>query len=183
VSASASFTQFARRVREQIGQEHRYAHSVRVARAAEVLARRHGVDTRKARLAGMLHDLARLYSPERLLAESHARSFSVSARERERPVLLHARLGAALAREIFGVEDREVLAAIEKHTTGAPEMSPLDCVVYLADSLEPNRRFPERAELWNLALRDLAAATRETMRHSELHQSKKLLRKEPLSAS
>lgn len=131
----------------------------------------------------MLHDLARLYSPERLLAESQARRFAVSAREHERPVLLHARLGAALAREIFGVEDREVLSAIEKHTTGGADMSPLDCVVYLADSLEPNRRFPERAELWDLALSDLAGATRKAMRLSELHQAKKLLGKETLSPS
>lgn len=178
-----NFTQLARKVREQIGQEHRYAHSVRVARCAENLARRHGVDPRKARLAGMLHDLARLYSAERLLAESAARGMAISDREREHPVLLHARLGEALARELFGVEDREVLSAIAKHTTGADEMSSLDCVVYLADSLEPHRKFPERGLLWDLALRDLAAATRETMRLSALHQTKKLASKEALSAS
>jgi predicted HD superfamily hydrolase involved in NAD metabolism len=184
VILSTSFTQLARKVREQIGQEHRYAHSVRVARCAENLARRHGVDPRKARLAGMLHDLARLYSAQRLLAESQSRGFEISAREREHPVLLHARLGAALSRELFGMEDREVLSAIEKHTTGAVHMSPLDCVVYLADSLEPNRKFPERAELWKLALRNLESATRETMRLSELHQAKKLARTEvPQSAS
>ncbi len=38
-----TFTQLARRVREHLGQEHRYAHSVRVARYAELLAKRHGV--------------------------------------------------------------------------------------------------------------------------------------------
>jgi HD superfamily phosphohydrolase YqeK len=51
-----------------------------------------------------------------------------------------------------------VLSAIEKHTTAAGHMSPLDCVVYLADSLEPKRPFPERTELWDLALRDLDEA-------------------------
>jgi predicted HD superfamily hydrolase involved in NAD metabolism len=177
VIVSTSFTELARKVRERIGQEHRYAHSVRVARCAASLARRHGVDVRRARLAGMLHDLARLYSPERLLAESQARGLPISERAREHPVLLHAALGAALARELFGVEDRDVLSAIEKHTTGADDMSPLDCVVYLADSLEPNRKFPERGELWDLALRDLEGATRETMRRSALHQAKKLSRK------
>jgi predicted HD superfamily hydrolase involved in NAD metabolism len=146
---------------------------VRVARCAEVLARRHGVDPRKARLAGMLHDLARLYSPQRLLAECEARDFAIDAAERRHPVLLHARLGAALARELFGVEDSGVLSAIEKHTTGGATMSPLDCVVYLADSLEPNRSFPERSRLWDLALRDLAGATRETMRLTALHHARK----------
>jgi predicted HD superfamily hydrolase involved in NAD metabolism len=159
-----TFTQLSRKVRDHIDQPHRYEHSVRVARCAEELARRHGVDARKARVAGMLHDLARLYSPERLLAECEARGLPIGAMERERPMLLHARLGAAIAREAFGVEDRDVLSAIEKHTSGADEMSPLDCVVYLADSLEPNRSFAQRGELWDLALADLAGATREVMR-------------------
>ena len=38
-----------------------------------------------------------------------------------------------------------MLSAIEKHTTGAAEMSDLDCVVYLADTIEPGRRFLERS--------------------------------------
>jgi predicted HD superfamily hydrolase involved in NAD metabolism len=168
-----TFTELARKVREQIGQEHRYAHSVRVARCAELLAFRHGVDPRKARLAGMLHDLARLYSPERLLAETAARGFTIAPQERAHPTLLHARLGAALARERFGVDDPAVLSAIEKHTVGAEEMSPLDCVVYLADSLEPHRSFAERGELWELAQDDLQTATREMMRLSTIHHARK----------
>jgi predicted HD superfamily hydrolase involved in NAD metabolism len=178
-----TFTALARKVREQIGQEHRYAHSVRVARCADILAMRHGVSRRKARVAGMLHDLARLYSAERLIAESQARGFTISAAERDHPTLLHARLGAALARELFGVEDADVLSAIEKHTVGGGTMSPLDCVVYLADSLEPNRSFADRGELWQLALRDLQAATRETMRLSAEHHARKRSRLEVSASS
>lgn len=168
-----TFTELARKVREHIGQQHRYEHSVRVARCADLLAQVHGVDTSKARLAGLLHDLARLYSPERLLAECESRGFSIAAAEREHPTLLHARLGAALAREQFGVGDREVLSAIEKHTLGAEKMSDLDCVVYLADSLEPRRKFAQRAELWKHALRDLRGAAKETMRLTEIHHAQK----------
>ena len=71
--------------------------SLRPQRARRPLRRaarqRHGVDTRKARHAGLLHDLARLYTPERLIAECEARGFAIEAAEREHPVLLHARLG------------------------------------------------------------------------------------------
>lgn len=178
-----TFTELARTVREHIGQEHRYAHSVRVARCADLLAMRHGVSPSKARVAGMLHDLARLYPADRLIAESQARGFAISAEQREHPTLLHARLGAALARERFRVEDAEVLSAIEKHTLGADEMSPLDCVVYLADSLEPHRSFAERAELWELALRDLRAATNETMRLSAVHHARKRAHLEVLGSN
>ena len=168
-----SFAQLAREVETSIGQDHRYAHSVRVARAADLLAQRHGLDTRKARLAGLLHDLARLYSPQRLIAECEVRGLSIDGAERAHPTLLHAKLGAAIARERFGVDDGEVLSAIEKHTTGAGEMSPLDCVVYLADSLEPGRSFPERAGLWRLACEDLAAAMRGVLLSTVRHNARK----------
>jgi predicted HD superfamily hydrolase involved in NAD metabolism len=157
------FASLTRRVREHLGQDDRYEHSLRVARCADTLAQRHGLDARKARVAGLLHDLARLYAPGRLLAECEARGFTIEAFERRHPVLLHARLGAAIARERFGVDDSDVLSAIEKHTTAAGEMSPLDCVVYLADSLEPGRNFNERAALWELAQCDVSAAMRATL--------------------
>jgi predicted HD superfamily hydrolase involved in NAD metabolism len=133
----------------------RYAHSVRVARLAELLARAHGEDTRRARFAGMLHDLARLYSAERLLRECADRHMTIDDFERDHPVVLHARLGAELARERYGVTDDAILSAIRTHTLGAPAMTRLDAVVYLADSLEPARDFPEREPYLRVAYDDL----------------------------
>jgi predicted HD superfamily hydrolase involved in NAD metabolism len=112
----------------------------------------------------MLHDLARLYSADRLLRESAAYGIAVDEYAREHPVVLHAPLSAALARELFGIEDAQVLSAIAKHTLGAAEMSPLDCILYLADGLEPGRDFAERAQLAALAEQDLADAMRATIR-------------------
>lgn len=150
-------------MRAQLGQDLRYEHCVRVARCADLLAQRHGVDPAKARLAGMLHDLARLYSAARLIDECERRGLPIDAFERRNPIVLHARLGAALAREGYGVDDPGVLSAIEKHTTAAATMSALDCVLYLADALEPGRSFEGRAALWALALHDLDAAMREAI--------------------
>lgn len=153
-------------MRAFLDQDHRYAHVIRVARAADLLAQRHGADAERARTAGLLHDLARLHSASALLAECERRGIAVDAFARRHPVVLHAPLGAAYAREFFDIDDPQILSAIEKHTVGALEMSELDCIVYLADGLEPGRAFPEREALWNLALRDLRAATIETMRNS-----------------
>ena len=160
------FARTARAVREHLGQRHRYAHVVRVARFAELLARAHGVEPLRARIAGMLHDLARLYSAERLLCECAERGMAIDAFERAHPVVLHARLGAELAREAFGVDDEGVLSAIRKHTLADALMSPLDAVVYLADGLEPGRDFADRAELAALALRDLDGAMRAVLASS-----------------
>jgi predicted HD superfamily hydrolase involved in NAD metabolism len=167
------YVNLAAQVRAHIGQSHRYEHTVRVARCADVLAQRHGLDARKARLAGMLHDLARLYPAKRLLAECELRSMPVSAFERANPIVLHARLGASLAQEAFGVHDPDVLSAIEKHTTGDAGMTPLDCAVFLADALEPGRDYPEREALWTLSLGDLGAGTRGVLRSTVEHLQRK----------
>ncbi len=137
-----------------------------MARAADVLAQRHGADARKARTAGLLHDLARLFSAERLIEECERRGIPIDAFARAHPIVLHAPLGAALARERYGIGDPQILSAIAAHTVGAGGMSDLDCIVYLADGLEPGRSFDERAALWQLSLRALRAATRATIENS-----------------
>ena len=150
----------------ELAQPHRFAHVVRVARMADRLARAHGIDPLRARIAGMLHDLARLYPADRLLRECTERALPVDAFERANPIVLHARLGAELARERFGITDEAVLSAIRKHTLADAVMNPLDAVLYLADGLEPGRDFDDRAELAALAFRDLDAALRATLRSS-----------------
>jgi len=149
-----SFAQLVRRVERRVGT----TGPVRAQCARRTLCRPssrngHGADPRKARLAGLLHDLARLYSPERLVARM--RSPWSSDRNRRAPAsnALGTRSSVPRLRATdLGFAIRHVLSAIEKHTTAAREMSPLYCIVYLADSLEPNRSFPERADLWRLAL-------------------------------
>lgn len=150
-------------VRDAIGDDRRFAHSIRVARLAERLAVARGVEARRARLAGMLHDLARLWPAGRLLAECRARGVTIDAHARANPIVLHAPLGAELARERFGVDDEGVLEAIRRHTLASPAMSPLDAVLYLADALEPGRAFPERAALEALAFADPDAALRAVL--------------------
>jgi predicted HD superfamily hydrolase involved in NAD metabolism len=158
-----TYAQLRNGVRAHIGQEHRYTHVVRVARLAETLARVHGESTQRARLAGMLHDLARLYAPARLLEECERRALFIGAFERANPIVLHAPLGAELARELFGVTDPAVLSAIRKHTLADATMSRLDAIIYLADALEPGREFSERKQLQDLAMLDLDEAMRATL--------------------
>jgi predicted HD superfamily hydrolase involved in NAD metabolism len=158
IASGIDFARAARRVREHIDQDHRYAHILRVARTAEALAVAHRVDARRARVAGLLHDLARLYPGERLLRESAERGLAIGDFERASPIVLHAPLGAELARDWFGVEDEAILSAIRKHTLAAATMTPLDEILYLADGLEPGRDFAGRADILRLAFVDLSAA-------------------------
>lgn len=168
-------------MRAHLAQTQRYAHNVRVARLADRLAQAHAQDAGRARLAGMLHDLARLYSAERLVAECEARGMPIDAFERRNPIVLHARLGAELARESFGVEDPAILCAIQRHTLAAPGMSQLDAIVYLADSLEPGRPFAERARLEVLAFQDLDSAMLALLRSSIVYLRGRGLEAAPLT--
>lgn len=125
----------------------RYEHSLGVADTAAFLARRFGEDEARARTAGLLHDCAREFPNEAMRAEADARGVSYGAVEASMPLLLHAPLGALLAREKYGAEDEAVLRAIARHTVGGASMTALDKIVYFADMVEPTRAYPGVEEL------------------------------------
>ncbi|MDQ2817881.1 MAG: bis(5'-nucleosyl)-tetraphosphatase (symmetrical) YqeK [Candidatus Eremiobacteraeota bacterium] len=118
-----------------------------MARTAENLALKYGASTLKARLAGLLHDIARVWAPDELMRYAATRGLPVSQLERAAPVLLHARVAADIVKSDFGLQDAELLQAIERHTLAVTDMSDLDKIVYIADSLEPSRRFEGRGAL------------------------------------
>ena len=76
--------------------------------------------------------------------------------ERANPQLLHAKTGAAAAQSIFGESDA-VVSAIKYHTTGKPDMTALEKIIYLADMIEPNRTYPGVDAIRKAAARDLDA--------------------------
>lgn len=128
----------------------RYEHSLGVADTAAFLARRFGEDEVRARTAGLLHDCAREFPNEAMRAEADARGVSYGAVEASMPLLLHAPLGALLAREKYGADDEAVLRAIARHTVGGASMTALDKIVYFADMVEPTRAYPGVEELRRL---------------------------------
>ncbi|HZK24244.1 MAG TPA: bis(5'-nucleosyl)-tetraphosphatase (symmetrical) YqeK [Oscillospiraceae bacterium] len=127
-----------------------YAHCAGVAQTAADLAVLLGCDCQKARLAGWLHDCAREWPAEKLFAFAAHNHIAVDRYTQRAPVILHAPVGAVVAKK-WGITDREILAAIRKHTLGEPEMTTLEQLVYLADKIEPHRSYPGVE-----ALRDLA---------------------------
>jgi predicted HD superfamily hydrolase involved in NAD metabolism len=117
----------------------RIQHILGVEQMASDLARHHHLDVAKAEQAALMHDLAKYFKPQRLLEMARAEGLALDPVDEANPHLLHADIGAIVARDQFGVTDPEILAAIANHTLGRPEMDALSCVVFLADSLEPGR--------------------------------------------
>ena len=121
----------------------RFRHSLGVADTAVFLADRFGVDVEQARLAGLLHDCAREFPNDAMIAEAERRHIAYGPVERAMPLLLHAYLGAARVRECYDVEDDAICQAIYRHTVGGSQMTRLDKIVWFADMIEPNREYPE----------------------------------------
>lgn len=136
----------------------RFEHSLRVADEAARLAQRWGADPEKAKLAGVLHDVARELPPEEMHRLIDEQRIQVTEQELQVQPLLHAPVGAFLVQHEFGLDDAEVWAAIRYHTTGRPDMSLLEKVVYLADYIEPGRNFPGVDQARRLAEANLDAA-------------------------
>ena len=149
----------------------RYAHTLRVAETAERLAEIHGLASKKARLAGLLHDAAREVGKEELLRVAEEDDLAVGDFEHERPMLLHGPVAAELARRELGVKDGEILDAVRAHTTGEPEMGPLALTLFVADKVEPGREGPSVEDLRELACKDLrrsaCAALEASISHNE----------------
>lgn len=117
----------------------RYEHTLGVAYTCAALAMRYGEDIQKAQLAGLLHDCAKCMDNEKKLHICKKHNIEITSAEYNNPFLLHAKVGGYLARTKYEIEDEDILNAIVYHTTGRPEMSLLEKIVYVADYIEPGR--------------------------------------------
>ena len=119
----------------------RLKHTLGVAETAKELAKRHfpEIDTEKVEIAGLMHDFTKELPTEEQLALCEKYGITLSELERKNPKLLHAKTGAAIAREVYKL-DGEVESAVYWHTTGKAAMSGMEICLYLADYIEPNRK-------------------------------------------
>ena len=118
------------------------------------LAERYGGDVEKARVAALLHDCTKKLDMEEQLALCRHYGIELDELEQKALKLLHAKTGAAIARDVFGV-DEEIYHAIWWHTTGHANMTLLEKIIYLADYIEPSRDFPGVDKLRKVCYEDL----------------------------
>ncbi len=135
----------------------RIAHVRGCEQEAVSLANRWGADPDEAAEAAILHDCTKKEKLDGQLALCGKYGVIPDEIERHNAKLLHAKTAAALAKAEFGVS-ASVEAAICWHTTGRPEMSLLEKIIYMADYIEPTRDFPGLEELRRLAYEDLDRA-------------------------
>ncbi len=143
-----------------------FEHSLRSADYAVELARWFDLDEDKARVAGLVHDYAKGFSADALVATPRELGLEPDAVESSAPQLLHGPVGARLLPKRLRITDLEILRAVERHTLGAPGMTRFEKAIYLCDLLEPGRLWPELAPIRELAERDLDGAFQAAYAHT-----------------
>lgn len=135
--------------------QHRFCHSEGVMREAEILARIHGADPEKAKIAGLLHDMTKEFSKE-----EHFRLFDkykplLDDNLKTNKNLWHAVSASYDITESFGITDPEIASAIRYHTTGKEAMTLLEAILFVADLTELNRNYSDVDFYRALAREDL----------------------------
>ena len=96
----------------------RYVHSLGVAETALHLAEVYGIDRFDAAAAGLIHDWDKVLSDDELVTRALHYGIKIAG-------------SPSAATPLF--------QAVDRHTVGACDMTPLDMVVFVADAIEPNR--------------------------------------------
>lgn len=126
---------------EKLLDEQRFVHSLGTMDYAKMLAERFNEDIQKAMIAGLVHDCAKCLEKEELLNCAFKSGIVIDNIMINQPELLHGPAGSYLARELFDIYDTDILNAIAYHTTGRENMTKLEKIIYVADLIEPTRKF------------------------------------------
>lgn len=135
--------------------EKRYAHILGVADTAKKLAQINGVSEEKAEIAGLVHDIAKNLSKEKMQEIIKGNNLVLSEVEKNNSDLWHSIIGPIVAKEKLEIEDEEILSAMRWHTTGKKNMSTLEKILYIADMIEPGRNFEGVEEIREATFNDL----------------------------
>lgn len=145
--------------------EKRYIHTIGVMETAIQLAEHYGEDAKKAETVAILHDIAKYADidwMEQIVREQNLDQRLLGWGSE----LLHGPVGAYIAESEFGITDEDMLNAIRFHTTGRACMSQLEKILFVADMIEPNRKFDGVDRLRKKAQKDLDKAVSACIQHT-----------------
>lgn len=138
--------------------EHRYIHSVNVAKEAVRLAKKYGADPSKAQIAGILHDITKETSPQEQLKTITEDGIILDNVQKSSYKLWHAISGSSYVKLNLEINDQDILNAIRYHTSGRANMSLLEKVIFIADFTGAERDYDGVDIMREKANRDLEEA-------------------------
>ena len=144
----------------------RFNHTLGACETAIKMAKAFGADEEKVYIAALLHDCAKYMSFEEQIEYAKKLDMQISEEEFLCPAVIHAPLGAAIAKVEYGIDDEEILDAIKAHTVAKENMSEIDKIIYSADLIEPSRSFDGVEELREYSETDLDLTFMKCLRTS-----------------
>ena len=135
--------------------EKRYFHSLCVAAEAKKLAETYGGDCDKMYIAGLLHDITKNKTDTEQLQLCEKFGIMLTATEKEAPLIWHQITGAEYVKQELGIDDFDIISAIRYHTTGKPDMTLSEKIVFTADLISADRNYPDIKEIRAAADRSL----------------------------
>ena len=145
--------------------EHRYKHSIGVMKKAEELAKFYGLDTKKARLIGLAHDIAKQMTSSEIKEYLSKYDVKLDEIEKSNGELIHAKIGADICRRKYNF-DEQMVNAVKYHTTGNPNMDMMAKIIFMADKIEENRDYDDVEERRQLTLENIDMAIIETINYT-----------------
>ena len=122
--------------------EKRFYHSKCVMERCGEIALKFGIDVNTAKKVGIAHDVAKELTPDEKLEYCTKNNIEIDDIEKKNTTLLHAKIGADIAKKEFGFNNSMCLA-IKAHTTGFPEMDMLAKILFIADRTSKDRELDD----------------------------------------
>lgn len=120
----------------------RLKHVYGVRKQALHLGKKHNVNLEKLELASLLHDITKYETVEfhkEKIKQFYTNYYQVFNEFNDK--LLHAFSARVIAEQKYGINDEDVLKAIESHTIGNMNMSMIEKIIFISDYTEENRTY------------------------------------------
>ena len=139
----------------------RFEHCINVSRECVKLAKKYNVDPYKAEMAGILHDITKEEPFKKQMNTIKHFGMIMTEYEKKSPSLWHPISGAAFLKYKLMIKDNDIINAVRYHTTGRPNMSMLEKIVFLSDAISIERNYKGVSYLRDLAYKDINEALAE----------------------
>lgn len=145
----------------------RQKHIFNVVKEAEKLCQIYGGDREICVTAALLHDIVKEYPVEEL--DRLIEKYGLPEKYLGEPNLSHGKLAAEVAKDVWEIEDEEILNCISFHTTGRADMSINEKIVFIADAIEEGRDYPGIEELRKAVYNDLDKGCLKSLKDTVSH--------------
>ena len=137
--------------------DYRYRHTLSVVSECRSLAKLFDIDEKKLVIAAYLHDITKEMPENEQILLCEKAGIILDESTLNSPKTLHAFSAPVFIEKNFPeFADEEVLNAVKYHTTGRADMSLIEKLLYLADYIEPTRKFDDCKKIRDYFYKDLS---------------------------